>query len=743
MYLSIFYTFFPILFYFIFCKTLEEADNVSKTLKVSHYDCTQMTDNHMYSLNQVAPCTIAPEQVTTQPAKVQVYQRSFRTQINATMCRAKVQKLRFNCGMYSHSSIVHQQASITTDMILTPDDCRHAMKHKEIKLNYWAKDFNAKIDYDVELESFGHAGVDRDDDSSTSCDKRGQIKHLSIVTFMTNISLHIDFQTLDVFNPVKLKLPCTIHEEGCQSTTLDNHAYVWNAPENCVVTKLFEQPAMMLKHKVQNRKPIYFIISDSTEKNETHNPIKFDLRLRLFTDKRQVCGKPDLLHRTNFANLFISFSGGFDLITGFSANPGTLDAGNYLFSVNTDQNIEYSPLHARVLYNGTRVHHAPWDSFGPDQIDYELHLSAKLDFLMFYNVKQLRHSELTLLRNECELERTQTLTILMLALQNTRLAGYMLTGNRSMFLDTDGSIAWLYHCPPKMSSLKILDRCYDRIPIDYEGQTHFVDPITRQTFTFATEIPCQGTYKNMFQLDLEAEKSWYKLSPAPEPVTAPLIFEPTEIGHITSFPTYESQRAGMYTPGQIKDFWDNVIHHSASDSILKKLTRRLLTNGQQVRILDSGNLDQAMSLNSQFYFDNLLSPDYFSNQFKSIFGVVSYYLEKLGIYFAIFLFVKFTIQFILKYLEALEVQNVTGATVSFSRVMLGAVFNLFAFSVSYSIFNKKEQEHANNSAYVSNTPLISSEHPTNSAHSFCEEKDDPLYPPINPRNPPNAPLAPP
>ena len=89
----------------------------------------------------------------------------------------------------------------------------------------------------------------------------------------------------------------------------------------------------------------------------------------------------------------------------------------------------------------------------------------------------------------------------------------------------------------------------------------------------------------------------------------------------------------MYTPGQFKDFWDNVIHHSASDSILKKLTRRLLTNGQQVRILDSGNLDQAMSLNSQFYFDSLLSPDYFSNQFKSIFGVVSYYLEKLGIYF--------------------------------------------------------------------------------------------------------------
>ena len=42
----------------------------------------------------------------------------------------------------------------------------------------------------------------------------------------------------------------------------------------------------------------------------------------------------------------------------------------------------------------------------------------------------------------------------MLALQNTRLAGYMLTGNRYMFLDTDGAVGWLYHCPKKVSPLR-------------------------------------------------------------------------------------------------------------------------------------------------------------------------------------------------------------------------------------------------------------------------------------------------
>ena len=114
-----------------------------------------------------------------------------------------------------------------------------------------------------------------------------------------------------------------------------------------------------------------------------------------------------------------------------------------------------------------------------------MHMGTKLDYLFFQSSRLLQASEIQLLKNQCEQERTQILTILMLSLENPRLAGgYMLTGNRSMFLETDGSLAWLYHCPLVHSPPHTINHCYDRIPILYEGQIQFVDPITRLTNSF-------------------------------------------------------------------------------------------------------------------------------------------------------------------------------------------------------------------------------------------------------------------
>ena len=50
-------------------------------------------------------------------------------------------------------------------------------------------------------------------------------------------------------------------------------------------------------------------------------------------------------------------------------------------------------------------------------------------------------------------------------MQDIALADYMLTGNRSMFLSIDGTVAWLHQSPSSLSPPRVLDTCHDPFPI--------------------------------------------------------------------------------------------------------------------------------------------------------------------------------------------------------------------------------------------------------------------------------------
>ena len=197
-------------------------------------------------------------------------------------------------------------------------------------------------------------------------------------------------------------------------------------------------------------------------------------------------------------------------------------------------------------------------------MDYEMHMGTKLDYLFFQSSPLLQVSEIQLLKNQCEEERTQILTILMLSLENPRLAGYMLTGNRSMFLKTDGSLAWLYHCPLVHSPLHTMNQCYDRIPILYEGQIQFVDPVTLQTHQAANTQNCTDRTKNLFQFDMDQKDSSYTLTPGIVHQDRTSVFGPKDISRVAvhSFPG--SQDARKYTRSELSSFWDIILISAAS-----------------------------------------------------------------------------------------------------------------------------------------------------------------------------------
>ena len=443
-----------------------------------------MQDNRIYSLNKVTECKISPENLYIALATITLYQKNCRTDLSATMCSVKVHVFRYKCGMFSHTSYVHDQNSITYDMIITPEMCTLASKSKKIKITAFDESLDVPIEFDVKTQSKSNDGQTV---SSTIECTSGQIKHYTFETLMQRVNLTYKNGTKEVFNRDKKKLPCLLMEGGCETTTLDLFAYTWDTPENCVMTKILIQDAKMLHYPLttDQKENQFFFLSEFNNTGKGMN-----IKLKVFPESYELCGKPERLYKTNFESLFVNYQGDIAM-PGGEQRTKEYSSKAYQFSVDNTSQVSYTPLSFSEV-NGKWVGAQPWRSVDVAEIDYELRLGTKLDYKMYFNTKQLRHSEMMLLQNHCELERTQMLTILMLAMQNTRLARYMLTGNRSILLDTDGNVAWLYHCPKILSPLRVLDKCYDRIPILFERTTKFVDPITRQTYDFASEIPCLG-----------------------------------------------------------------------------------------------------------------------------------------------------------------------------------------------------------------------------------------------------------
>ena len=163
-------------------------------------------------------------------------------------------------------------------------------------------------------------------------------------------------------------------------------------------------------------------------------------------------------------------------------------------------------------------------------IDYDAHINTKIDYTINHVFRSMTVQELNSLHTVCELERNQLLTILAMSVQNPQLPGFLLTGNCSNFLYVEGFIAWLYDCPHFLSPLYIADRCFYRIPIHFKDTLMYVDPITRQTYDYATPITCDNNPNNIIELDPDSDdQDFYILGPEPNKRKPPLMLTPSRI----------------------------------------------------------------------------------------------------------------------------------------------------------------------------------------------------------------------
>ena len=114
-----------------------------------------------------------------------------------------------------------------------------------------------------------------------------------------------------------------------------------------------------------------------------------------------------------------------------------------------------------------------------------------------------------------------------MSVQNPQLTRFLLIGNRSKFPYVEGSTAWLYDCPHFLSPLYKADRCFNRFVIHYKDTLMYVDPITRQTYDYATPMPCDNNLRIIIELDSDTDdQDFFILRPEPIKRKPPLMFSP-------------------------------------------------------------------------------------------------------------------------------------------------------------------------------------------------------------------------
>ena len=154
----------------------------------------------------------------------------------------------------------------------------------------------------------------------------------------------------------------------------------------------------------------------------------------------------------------------------------------------------------------------------------------------------------------------------------------------------------------------------------------YVDPITRQTFSYATPIECGKNPKNIIELDPDTDDGDFcVLTPDPLKREAPQMFRPTPIKTTITTITFTTQDAGINSNADLDQFWNRVLFAKHSDTTLQLLGKSLSydfitmhneqhshTGSNPYNFLRIGLHDHLLHLLP------LLNPDWFSQAFINL-----------------------------------------------------------------------------------------------------------------------------
>ena len=169
----------------------------------------------------------------------------------------------------------------------------------------------------------------------------------------------------------------------------------------------------------------------------------------------------------------------------------------------------------------------------------------------------------------------------------------------------------------------------------------FVEPITRQTYDYATPMPCDYNPRNILELDPKTDdQDCYILRPEPIKRKSPPMLTPNQIKTTIRPNTFTAQDAGIYSNAELHQFWNRILFSKHSDTTLQLLGKALsysfisfntpdysdahISQTNPYNTLRIGLHDKLLDLTPLF------TPSWFADTFITLFGYPCYILTLCG-----------------------------------------------------------------------------------------------------------------
>ena len=229
----------------------ENADlqKLCSQLKVTQYDCGEVTENNLYALNQVSKCNIAPENLEVSRLRNTMYIKHFRQKTNATVCRVKYQNEQWHCGFGDDSSMhAHHTGGITIDLTVTAFQCRTLAKGGSITLKDETLEFKKGVKSTVvKHKDFEEDGADLSNKHRNECDSYGWINRKTFDCHVQDVVFKVRTKDGKVMSKDGLQPPCPLEQLGCDTTSFDPYAHTWDTHDNCVLAVFRKEDVNLIK----------------------------------------------------------------------------------------------------------------------------------------------------------------------------------------------------------------------------------------------------------------------------------------------------------------------------------------------------------------------------------------------------------------------------------------------------------------------------------------------------------------